>query len=61
MSQSGWIAAALLGGFIVYLAIKGRLGTYYGFLVGGSTAGSVSSSAPPSSGTGSTAAPGGAT
>lgn len=35
MPQSGVIVGALLAAFIVYLAIKGRLGVYYNLLIGG--------------------------
>ena len=34
MSQSSFIAAALLGGFVLFLAAKGRLPTYTGILWG---------------------------
>lgn len=35
MSQSGMIVAALVAGFVVYLAINGRLNTYWSLLTGG--------------------------
>jgi hypothetical protein len=34
VSQSGWIVAALLGGFVLYLAAQGRLGAYTAVLWG---------------------------
>jgi hypothetical protein len=69
MSQSGIMVAALLGGFVVFLAMQGKLGNYWSILLGGgSTAAAPASTNPaatpttpttpttPSSG-GSTAAP----
>ena len=35
MSQSGLMVAALIGGFIVYLAMQGKLGTYWTLMTGG--------------------------
>lgn len=35
LSQSEWIVAAILGGFFVYLAIRGKLGNYWSLMVGG--------------------------
>ena len=43
MSQSEWIAAAILAGFLIYLAIKGKLATYWSFMTGGGTAAPASS------------------
>ena len=37
MSQSEWIAAALIAGFILYLAVKGKLNAYWWLLAGGGT------------------------
>jgi len=34
VSQSAWILAALLGGFVLYVAAKGRLQTYASVLWG---------------------------
>lgn len=42
MTQSGYIAGALLLGFVVYLAAKNRLGVYAGVLWGaGGSAGTA--------------------
>lgn len=38
MSQSGVIVGALLGGFVIYLLIQGRLAVYYNLLLGGAGA-----------------------
>lgn len=38
MSQSGVMIAALLGGFVIYLLIQGRLAVYYNLLIGGAGA-----------------------
>lgn len=35
MSQSSWLAAALIGGFVLWLALNGKLPTYWDFLKGG--------------------------
>jgi hypothetical protein len=35
MSQSGLMVAALLGGFVVFLAMQGKLGNYWSILMGG--------------------------
>ena len=40
MSQSGLMIASLLAGFVVYLAIKQRLGVYWSILIGGGAAAS---------------------
>ena len=55
MSQSGYILAALLAGFVLYLAAKNRLGTYTSVLWGPAPAapgGSASSSSWATSGIG---------
>ena len=44
MSQSGLIAAALIGGFVMWVMMNGKLGAYWSILIGG---GSTSSTAPP--------------
>ena len=44
MSQSGLMVAALIGGFIVYLAMQGKLGTYWTLMTGGG--GSSTAAAP---------------
>ena len=36
MSQSSLLASALLGGFIIWLAMNGKLATYWALLTGGS-------------------------
>lgn len=58
MSQSAFIVGALLGGFVLFLAVKGRLASYEAVLWGPkpSTSGSGSGSAGSSGGssTGST-------
>jgi hypothetical protein len=41
MSQSEWIAVAIVAGFLVYLAIKGKLATYWTMLTGGGAASSA--------------------
>jgi hypothetical protein len=43
MSQSGLMVAALLGGFVVYLAMAGKLAAYWSILMGG---GASSTAAP---------------
>ncbi len=35
LSQSEWIMAALFAGFLIYLAMKGKLGAYWSLLAGG--------------------------
>jgi hypothetical protein len=55
MSQSGLMISALLAGFVVYLAIKQRLGVYWSILIGG---GGTSTTTPqPSASTGTATAP----
>jgi hypothetical protein len=44
LSQSEWILIAILAGFLVYLAIKGKLGVYWTLLTGGAAASSSTSS-----------------
>ena len=44
MSQSGLMVAALIGGFVVYLAMQGKLGAYWTLMTGGG--GSSSTTAP---------------
>ena len=44
MSQSGLMIASLLAGFVVYLAIKQRLGVYWSILIGGGAAASPTAS-----------------
>jgi hypothetical protein len=38
MSQSGLMAAALFGGFFLWLMMQGKLGTYWSILLGGGSA-----------------------
>jgi hypothetical protein len=42
LSQSEWIAVAILAGFLIFLAIKGKLANYWSLLTGGAAAGSSS-------------------
>jgi hypothetical protein len=44
LSQSEWIAVAILAGFLIFLAIKGKLANYWSLLTGGAAAGTASSS-----------------
>jgi hypothetical protein len=37
LSQSGLMGAALIAGFLIYLAAKGKLGSYWSILMGGTT------------------------
>ena len=50
MSQSSVMLAALLAGFVVYLAIKQRLGVYWSILIGGGSAASSTATSSTSSG-----------
>jgi hypothetical protein len=43
MTQSGWLAAALVLGFLLFLAANGKLQAYWSLLVGGSAGGSAGS------------------
>lgn len=60
MSQSGLMVAALLGGFVVFLALQGKLANYWSILLGGgasatsSTSSGTTTPAVPSTGSGST-------
>jgi hypothetical protein len=60
LSQSGLMVAALLGGFVVFLALQGKLGNYWSILLGGgasatsSTSSGTTTPATPSTGSGST-------
>src|SRR5262245_25749350 len=47
MSQSEWIVASVIAGFVLFLALKGKLGTYWSLLIGG---GSGAKSSSPSGG-----------
>jgi hypothetical protein len=38
MSQSGLMAAALIGGFFIWLMMQGKLATYWSILMGGASA-----------------------
>jgi hypothetical protein len=44
LSQSEWIAVAILAGFLIFLAIKGKLANYWSLLTGGAAAGTSASS-----------------
>jgi hypothetical protein len=63
ISQSSLMAAALLAGFVVWLAMNGKLATYWSLLTGGSgaTANATSSTTTGSTATGSTATGSGST
>jgi hypothetical protein len=50
MSQSGLMVAALLGGFVVFLAMQGKLQNYWSILLGGGST-STSSAASPTTAT----------
>lgn len=45
LSQSEWIAVAILAGFLIFLAIKGKLANYWSLLTGGAATGAASSAA----------------
>lgn len=49
MSQSGLIVAALIGGFVIYLTITGKLAAYWSILTGGASATATSSTSSTSS------------
>jgi hypothetical protein len=55
MSQSGLMLAALVGGFVIWLMLQGKLGNYWSILMGGST--TAPSTTTPSTTTPSTTAP----
>jgi hypothetical protein len=58
MSQSGLMVAALIGGFIVFIAMQGKLATYWSILLGGGAAtGSTSTTTTPSATTPSATTP----
>jgi hypothetical protein len=42
LSQSEWIAVAILAGFLIFLAIKGKLANYWSLLTGGAASGTSS-------------------
>lgn len=56
MSQSAVMVGALIGGFVVFLALNQKLGAYWSILIGGSAsaAAPATTSATPSTSTGST-------
>ena len=56
MSQSGLMVAALVGGFIVFVAMQGKLANYWSILLGGG-ASSAGSATTPSTTTPSTTTP----
>jgi hypothetical protein len=58
MTQSGWIAAALLLGFALWLAMQNKLGAYWSILVGGSTGGTTPAAPQPAAAQSSGMAPG---
>lgn len=57
MSQSSVMLAALLAGFVVYLAVKQRLGVYWSIMIGGGAAASSTTPAATSSTAPSSTAP----
>lgn len=46
MSQSGLMVVALIGGFIVFLAMAGKLGTYWTLMTGGGGSSTATTAAP---------------
>ena len=50
MSQSEWIGGAIIAGFLIFLAMKGKLATYWRLLTGGGTGKAASSGAGASTG-----------
>lgn len=52
MSQSEVIAVTLVGGFVLYLAMAGKLGAYWSLLTGGGAASAAATT--PSTGSGAT-------
>jgi hypothetical protein len=54
MSQSGLMVAALVGGFVVFLAMQGKLGNYWSILLGGGASATTGAATSP---TATTAAP----
>jgi hypothetical protein len=46
VTQSGWIAAALIAGFLLWLALQNRLGAYWSILSGGGGSGAGSGNQP---------------
>jgi hypothetical protein len=53
MSQSGLMVAALIGGFVVWLMMNGKLATYWSILLGGSSSTTAPAAAPSGGTTGS--------
>jgi hypothetical protein len=51
LSQSEWIAVAILAGFLIFLAIKGKLANYWSLLTGGAAAGTSGTTAASSTAT----------
>jgi hypothetical protein len=47
LSQSEWIAVAILAGFLIYLSIKGKLAAYWTLLTGGAAGGAAAAGASP--------------
>lgn len=48
LSQSGLMVAALLGGFVVFLALQGKLGNYWSILLGGGASATTGAASPTS-------------
>jgi hypothetical protein len=64
MSQSGIMVAALLGGFVVFLALQGKLANYWSILLGGgasATSGATTTSPTTTTPGATTTAPAGST
>jgi hypothetical protein len=64
MSQSGIMVAALLGGFVVFLAMQGKLANYWSILLGGgasATTGAATTASPTTTPGATTTAPAGST
>ena len=60
ISQAEWIVAAIVAGFLLFLAIKGKLGNYWRLLTGGGKA-AAPAVATPAGGVAGAAAAGAAT
>jgi len=47
MSQSGLMVAALIGGFVVFVAMQGKLANYWSILLGGGASATAGTQSPP--------------
>jgi hypothetical protein len=61
MSQSGLMVAALLGGFVVFLAMQNKLGAYWSILLGGGASATTTPAATTTTPSTTTTAPGATT